>query len=171
MQAELVLALWTLFEENDLKVCLDGGWAVDAALGQQTRPHGDLDIALPASRVPALRQLLSGLGFDEIPQANSSAHNFVLQDRDGAQLDVHSYELNTDGSNRSGIAYIADHLSGEGWILGHRVRCVPPDWLVRFHAGYDLDDNDWHDVRLLCERFAIQVPDDFIPFLDRHSEE
>jgi len=170
MQAERVLALWALFEENDLEVCLDGGWAVDAALGRQTRPHGDLDIALPASRVPTLRRLLSGLGFEEIPQPDSWEHNFVLRDRDGAQLDVHSYELNPDGSNRLGVAYVADHLSGEGRILGHPVRCVPPDWLVRSHAGYELDDDDWHDVRLLCERFDIPVPDVFAPFLDRHSK-
>jgi len=35
---------------------------------------------------------------------------------------------------------------------------------VKFHTGYELDDNDWHDVRLLCERFQIAVPDEYLKF-------
>jgi hypothetical protein len=27
-----------------------------------------------------------------------------------------------------------------------------------------LDDNDWHDVRLLCERFQIALPDEYLKF-------
>jgi len=27
-----------------------------------------------------------------------------------------------------------------------------------------LDDNDWHDVRRLCERFQIPVPDEYFKF-------
>jgi hypothetical protein len=44
------------------------------------------------------------------------------------------------------------------------VRCIPPVWLVEFHSGYELDDNDWHDVRLLCQRFQIAVPDEYLKF-------
>ena len=39
--------LIALLEKNGLEVYVDGGWAVDAVLGEQTRPHDDLDIALP----------------------------------------------------------------------------------------------------------------------------
>lgn len=28
-----------------------------------------------------------------------------------------------------------------------------------FHLGYAHDENDAHDVRLLCERFGIELPD------------
>lgn len=167
MKAEDVVAYWKLFEAHDLCVCIDGGWAVDALLGQQTRPHGDLDIALPASKVSELRRILSDLDFEEVPQPDSWKHNFVLRNPEGASLDVHSYELNPDGSNRLGVPYIAEQLGGTGQILGQKVRCVPPDWLVRFHTGYELDDDDWHDVRLLCETFELPVPGEFAPFQDR----
>ena len=170
MQAKDVLAFWELFEKAGLEVCIDGGWAVDALLGRQTRPHNDLDIALPASKVPALRRLLSDMGFEEIPQPDSWEHNFVLRHPDGALLDVHSYELNPDGSNLSGVAYIAEQLSGRGLVLGTPVRCVPPEWLVKFHTGYELDDDDWHDVRLLCEAFDLPVPEEYATFQAREAD-
>lgn len=169
MQAERVVSLWALFQEHGLEVCIDGGWAVDALLGKQTRPHGDLDIALPAARVPELRRVLSGQGFAEIAQPDSWEHNFVLRDPGGAQVDVHSYVLNPDGSNRAGVPYIADHLSGQGQIGGVTLRCVPPEWLVHFHTGYEVDEGDWHDVRLLCARFDLPVPEVFAPFAARET--
>lgn len=30
---------------------------------------------------------------------------------------------------------------------------------VAFHCGYDYDAYDMHDVRLLCERFGIPLPE------------
>ena len=164
MEVEAVLRFWELARRNALDVCIDGGWAVDALLGEQTRPHNDLDIALPAARVPALRSLLTERGFQEIPQPDSWEHNFVLRAANGETLDVHSYELHPDGSNRLGVSYTAHHLSGQGSIAGTQVRCIRPDVLVGFHTGYEIDANDWHDVRLLCERFDIPVPEIYAPF-------
>lgn len=158
MQASSVVQFWQVAQARGLNICIDGGWAVDAVLGVQTRPHGDLDIALPASEVPALRVLLEERGFHEVARPDSWEHNFVLQTDSGDTIDVHSYELHADGSNKNGVAYIADHLNGEGRILGCRVQCVPPHWLVQFHTGYEVDETDWHDVRLLCERFGLRVP-------------
>lgn len=166
MEGGSVVRFWKMAREHGLNVCIDGGWAVDAALGHQSRPHGDLDIALPASEVPLLRNLLGDRGFVEVLRPDSWQHNFVLQDAAGNLIDVHSYILQPDGSNKGGVPYIADHLCGEGVILGTRVRCVPPKWLVEFHTGYTVDQTDWHDVRLLCARFGIKVPEDYRRFSD-----
>jgi len=43
-----------------------GGWAVDLFLGRQTREHGDLEIAVPASAFPAIRDALADYEFDVI---------------------------------------------------------------------------------------------------------
>ncbi|WP_409438124.1 nucleotidyltransferase domain-containing protein [Yoonia sp.] len=166
MQAASVLRFWEMARKVGLNICIDGGWAVDALLGRQTRQHGDLDIALPVSQVASLRTLLGPQGFFEVARPDSSEHNFVLRTPEGETIDVHSYELNPDGSNRAGVPYCADHLCGEGVISGAWVRCVPPDWLVRFHTGYDVDEEDWHDVRLLCAKFNIAIPDNFHQFAD-----
>ena len=38
------------------------------------------------------------------------------------------------------------------------VKCISPEWMVKFHSGYELDENDYHDVSALCERFGIALP-------------
>jgi lincosamide nucleotidyltransferase A/C/D/E len=43
------------------------------------------------------------------------------------------------------------------------------DVLVRFHTGYELDDADFHDVRVLCERFGIAMPNEYPRFTGSQS--
>jgi len=38
------------------------------------------------------------------------------------------------------------------------VKCISPEWMVKFHSGYELDGNDYRDVSALCERFGIALP-------------
>jgi len=156
--------LIAFLEQNGLELYVDGGWAVDAVLGEQTRPHDDLDIALPHAEVPRLRALLSMRGFCEQHRDDSRECNFVLADEAGRRLDVHSYTLDAAGRNVGGVPYISEQLTGRGVVGEYPVRCIPAEWLVKFHTGYELDDNDWHDVRLLCERFQIAVPDEYLKF-------
>jgi lincosamide nucleotidyltransferase A/C/D/E len=153
-----------LFEQHGLEVYVDGGWAVDALLGVQTRTHTDLDIALPNSQVPLLRELLSARGYTERLRDDTWECNFVLADATGREVDVHSYTLDELGDNVHGVAYRAEHFTGTGSIDGHTVRCISPEWLVKFHTGYALDENDHHDVRALCERFGIPLPDEYRQF-------
>jgi hypothetical protein len=39
--------------------CVVGGWAIDLFLGRQTRAHQDLEIGVPRSQLPAIRQRLA----------------------------------------------------------------------------------------------------------------
>lgn len=161
MTADDVLSLWSLFEERGLEVTIDGGWAVDAALGAQTREHGDLDIAIPHSQLPALKAALAEHGFRWVASGGSWECNFVLADLDGRRVDIHSYELDAQGNNRFGVPYASHQLNWQGVIAGRSIRCVPPEWLVKFHVGYDFDDMDRQDVRALCDRFAIALPEEY----------
>lgn len=68
MTAEDAAGLIQLLEQHGVEVYVDGGWAVDALLGQQTRTHQDLDIALPQRHVAKLRDLLSNRGYREQPR-------------------------------------------------------------------------------------------------------
>ena len=83
MTAKDVADLLALLEQHwlggGLEVSVDGGWAVDAVLGKQTRPHDDLDIALPHEQVPRLRALTTR-GFREQRRDDSWECNFVLAD-------------------------------------------------------------------------------------------
>ena len=78
MTALDVAELVAFLEQNDLEIYVDGGWAVDAVLGEQTRPHDDLDIAMPHAQVPQLRRLVASRGFVERYRDDSWECNFVL---------------------------------------------------------------------------------------------
>jgi len=36
---------------------------------------------------------------------------------------------------------------------------------VKFHSGYELDKNDYQDVKLLCGKFGLQIPEEFEEFV------
>jgi len=164
MKAADAVEIIRLLIEKKIEVCVDGGWGVDALLGEQTRTHEDLDIALPHKYVPKLRELLEARGYRDVVREDSSECNFVLGDENGHLVDVHTYTFDADGKLTFGLAYPPDSLHGSGSINGQPVTCITPEWLVKFHSGYALDENDYHDVRLLCERFGLQLPDEYKPF-------
>lgn len=164
MTAEAALALVRLFDEHHLEVIVDGGWAVDALLGEQTRSHTDLDIAMPHKHVPELRALLETLGYTDVPRDDTRECNFVLGDEAGHQVDVHTYTFDDYGKLIFGLPYPPDSLTGHGSIQGYPVRCITPEWLVEFHTGYTLDEIDVHDVRALCARFSIELPAEYARF-------
>jgi lincosamide nucleotidyltransferase A/C/D/E len=164
MAAKDVLDVVRLFEENGIEVIIDGGWGVDALLGEQTRIHADLDIAMPHRYVPLARRLLETRGYIDIPQADTRECNFVLGDERGHRVDFHSYTFNQQGSLTFGVPYPPESLTGKGSIAGEPVRCITPEWMVKFHTGYKLDENDYHDVAALCRRFGIDLPEEYKPF-------
>ena len=143
---------------------IDGGWGVDALLGEQTRPHKDLDIAIQQKDVPVLRQFLETRGYKEIKAEIARPWNFVLGDANGREIDVHVIVLDEQGSGiygppEKGEMYPAASLTGMGTIEGHTVRCISPEWAIKFHAGYELTDKDFRDVSALCKKFQIALPE------------
>ena len=46
------------------------------------------------------------------------------------------------------------------------VDCITPEWLGRFHTGYEVDATDWADVSALCARFSIPFPREYLGFDD-----
>ncbi len=71
----------------------------------------------------------------------------------------------------SGVDYPRRSLYGSGMIAGTVVRCVPPDYMVLFHTGYPLDENDFRDTSALCAKFGIELPADYEPFVQRGLED
>ncbi len=162
MTSQDVLALYNNLERMSVEIWVDGGWGVDALLGQQTRPHADLDIAIEERNVPKLREALREEGYEETRR--DSEHNFVLQDKMGHQVDVHAFIRDASGNVVGGIKYPTESLTGNGTIDGQPVRCISPEWMVKFHSGYDLKEKDFKDVSALCEKFGIPLPDEYARF-------
>ncbi len=165
MTAGDVVAFVRLLAENGIDVVLDGGWGVDALLGRQTRPHADLDIAVHHADVPRIRALLEARGYTDVPRDDTRDCNFVMGDDSGRLVDFHSFTFDANVRITFGVPYPFDSLQGAGVIAGLPVRCITPEWMVKFHTGYPLDENDYHDVRLLCARFDIPIPPDYTSFV------
>jgi lincosamide nucleotidyltransferase A/C/D/E len=150
-------------------VWLDGGWGVDACLGQQTRQHEDIDVVVEQRHLDAAVKTLRAAGFGDIPRDDTRAWNFVLGDGRGRLVDFHVIVLADDGRGiygppENGDSYPAGSLAWTGTLAGRPVRCISPECLVAFHTGYLADENDWADVRALCDRFGIPVPEDYRNF-------
>lgn len=169
MTAADVLDVIRLFDHHHIEVIVDGGWGVDALLGVQTRRHLDLDIAMPHKFVSLARRLLEGNGYRDVPRPDTRDCNFVLGDDQGHLVDFHTYTFDDHGVLVFGVPYPLDSLSGHGSIAGYPVRCITPEWMVKFHTGYALDENDYLDVKALCQRFEIELPSEYDAFTKRET--
>jgi lincosamide nucleotidyltransferase A/C/D/E len=169
MTAADVVSLYTELENLSITIWIDGGWGVDALLGEQTRPHKDLDIAVQEKDVLKLRQLLEARGYKEIKLEEARAWNFVLADENGREIDFHVIVMDDNGNGlygpkEHGEMYPAASLTGTGSIDGRTVRCISPEWVVKFHSGYTLKEKDFRDVSALCKKFGFELPDAFTQF-------
>lgn len=163
MAAADVLAFLRLCDDSGAAVWLDGGWACDALLQRETRPHDDLDIVIERRHTGAVAQALRAAGYHDIPRDDTQPWNFVLGDDAGHEVDFHVVELDAAGNGLysppdRGVWYPAASLAGCGVIAGRRVRCISADWLVRFHTGYPPEAEDRADVAALCAEFGLPVP-------------
>lgn len=167
MTAHDVCGFLDLMDAGGVRIWLDGGWAVDACLGSQTRRHGDLDIVIEQRDVPTAVTALRRCGYAPVPRADTRPWNFVLSDDAGHQIDFHVIALDPHGRGvygppENGESYPAEALAGTGAVDGRPVACITPEWLVRFHTGYRADATDRADVTALCERFRIPVPREYL---------
>ena len=170
MEASDVLDLYNTLEGLGVGIWIDGGWGVDALIEKQTRSHQDLDIAIQQQDVAILVELLESRGYQEIKLEIRRPHNFVLADHHGHEIDVHVIVLDEHGNGiygppENGEMYPADALAGIGLIAGQTVRCISPEWTIKFHSGYELKEKDYKDVSALCEKFGIDLPVEYKRFL------
>jgi lincosamide nucleotidyltransferase A/C/D/E len=158
-----VVDLYLSLENLGVAIWIDGGWGVDALLGEQTRSHSDLDITVEQKDIPMVRQFLQKRGYRDIKLEEAKAWNFVLGDESGREIDIHVIVLDDLGNGvygppEKGEMYPAASLTGAGKIDGRTVRCISPEWAVKFHSGYQLKEKDFRDVSALCRKFGIDLP-------------
>ncbi len=177
MTATDVLYVLDLLEGVGIVAWVDGGWGVDALLGEQTRDHNDLDLAIDHFDVDGYRATMGASGFHATETLHATPTNFVMTDRNGREVDVHLVDRDVvvavagaiDVYGPNGLAYEVGSLDATGTIGGRTVRCCTADFMVRSHTTYEPDLDDARDVFALCERFAIPLPQMYERFRDAVS--
>lgn len=165
MPASRLLFLLDALSEANVPFWLDGGWGVDALLGEQSRDHDDADLVVPLAAVAAVAATLGTHGFtigeDWLPT------RLVLRSRAGEQVDLHPVTFDEAGHGRQANAapdgsdclYPADQFTA-GTINGRDVPCVGPLVQLDHHSGYVPRPHDVQDMKRLTDKFG-QMLDDY----------
>ena len=159
MDAAALRQIVDRLEGQGIEVWLDGGWGVDALLGEQTREHDDLDLVAELRHSARIVELLGELGYELV--AGGTPKSFVLVDAVGRQVDVHPVTFDGEGGGTYQMddgrkwIYPAEGFSGRGNVAGRAVRCLSPAVQVLVHAGYELGEKDYRELELLRDRFGV----------------
>jgi lincosamide nucleotidyltransferase A/C/D/E len=179
MTSDEAIYLYRLMEKYTIPAWIIGGWGIDALLGEQTRPHKDLDILVLVDDVARLLALLESEGFhfaylwEEntfVPdsQGRQTATAFVWKNDAGPEIDAHAMQLDAHGSGipawtvLEGFLFPREDLAAQGVIDGVPVRCISARMQMACHTGYDLPDAHRKDMErlqnLFTDRLAGQRP-------------
>jgi lincosamide nucleotidyltransferase A/C/D/E len=78
---------WSGSKLQRLILWLDGGWGVDALVGEKTREHNDLDLIVRDADEALMRGVLAARGFAQVEAG--VPQSFILADGKGREIDVH----------------------------------------------------------------------------------
>ena len=162
MTAADVLEILGCLRTAEVAVWLDGGWGVDALVGEQTRPHDDLDLVIALANAAAAQEALAALGFLVVEDERPT--RFVARDDRDRRVDFHTVVFDEDGGGtqhlQDGTAwrYPPEGFAGRGQIAARPVACLTPEVQLLCHLGYQPDAADRHDMRLLADRLGLSLP-------------
>jgi lincosamide nucleotidyltransferase A/C/D/E len=173
--AQDVITIYQRLLDEGIPIWLTGGWGIDALLGEQTRPHRDIDVIMLLDDVVRMREILESDGYslkmlweENLWAVDSrgveTATAYVLHDSEGREFDMHAMRLDDQGNGipeweaPEDFVFTKQDLAGEGTIAGVSVKCITPESQMFCHTGYDLPDNQWRDLELLHERFGVELP-------------
>lgn len=154
--AEDVLEILSALEDFD--VWIGGGWGVDALVGRQTRPHGDLDLMHREEQEPFVLEALQG--FTET--LSWRPVRFVVSDGLGREIDLHPLRFAEDGgATQSSLTdepfRYPDSAFVTGTIMGTVVPCLSVEQQLHFHQGYEPRERDLHDMAQLRAAFGVPL--------------
>ena len=156
-----VLAVMDELSDAGVDAWIAGGWAVDALVGESTRAHRDLDLAVRSDHLDLAIAVLGRLGYE--PSLDLRPVRLVMEAPRGRSVDLHPVTFDETGfgrqvGNEGRVYEYPPDGFGTGWIAGVEVPCLTADQLVRFHLGYEPLDHDRHDMAVLRDRLGVEVP-------------
>jgi len=166
MEPDEVLKVIDALEESNLQVWIDGGWGVDALLGEVTRTHDDVDLVIELTALESVLECLSALGF--AVTENLAPVRVVLTSPDGRQIDLHPVTFDENGTgwqtraapDGADCPYPAVGFT-VGRIMDLPVPCLSAELQLEHHIGYIPRDRDRQDMVRLASRFGLELPASF----------
>ncbi len=161
MLADDVALVVTALAEAGVAAWLDGGWGVDALLGEQTREHDDLDLVMALADAAAALEALASVGYSVLEDELPTRLVVAAGDR---SVDLHTVTFDDGGGgvqilqDGSSWRYPTAGFAGRGEIAGRPFACLTAEVQLLCHVGYEPDATDRHDVRLLARRFGLPLP-------------
>lgn len=151
MDADEVVRVIDWLDKRSVVYQVNGGWAVDALLGSQSRTHGDLDLFVDATEVDPLIEWLSGRGYEVVEDWRPIRVELRSDDR---AVDIHPMELDAagDGVQRGFGDDTFAHRARDravGMIRDCPVVVASAARLMELRSGYELRPEDHHDLDLL----------------------
>ncbi len=90
ISADDLLEVVGVLERAELWYRLDGGWGIDALLGEETRERDDVDLVVDRAELDRYRTTLAAIGFEHDAEAQPGPPaRFVLRHREGRRIDLH----------------------------------------------------------------------------------
>ena len=172
MTSEQVLWVAGALSKSGIPVWLDGGWGVDALLGEQTRDHSDLDVVIALADVGRASELLRSQGFQVTEDQRPV--RYVLRHETLGQVDFHPVAFDEKGDGWQALpdggafCYPATGFSS-GSVAARTVPALSAEVQMLTHTGYEPTEKDIRDVLLMHRRLRTPVPEEYQPFLERKT--
>jgi lincosamide nucleotidyltransferase A/C/D/E len=148
MRCEDVIEVLTALDAGGIAYWVDGGWGIDALVGEQTRRHHDLDLGVSRDDVAKVEALLPEF------QRESEDASFYTDER-GRAVDLMLVDRSQAGEFQQQLPegghlrYAEKETRGSGYIGGRLVRCATGA-LQREHRNHaNATEQDRMDIEIL----------------------
>ncbi|WP_158676899.1 GNAT family N-acetyltransferase [Wenjunlia vitaminophila] len=159
-----VLDVLHLLANAGATVWVDGGWGVDALVGETTRAHSDLDLVVLSDELDVVRTILAEAGFTEVVR-DWLPTALAVADGAGREIDLHPI---TGSSGEGGYQLLPGNERFHypppttGMIGGHEVQCVDAATQVQCHLGYEPTEKDRRDMLRLRASTNVRLPKEYL---------
>jgi lincosamide nucleotidyltransferase A/C/D/E len=149
MTVSEVLAVLDAVRSSGCRFWLEGGWGVDALVGDQTRPHRDVDVDFDAAYEALVLERLADLGYSIETDWRPNRVELAAPGR--GWVDLHPLVIDENGDARQASHDGGWHEFPSSWFTtgtlgGMTVPCISIEAQRIFHSGYELRQVDLDDL-------------------------
>lgn len=91
-----------------------GGWAIDLFVGEQTRPHDDVDIGLARADQAAARRLLEGWHYEKVVPVGGGLSRQPWPEDEWLELPIHEIHAHSPAGEH--LEFLLLERNGDQWV-------------------------------------------------------